>query len=56
VVWWSYVYAGAMVVRYVVRMARQPHQRWLGGTIPIIFHTVVAAFQWTFGMYHVTGP
>ena len=56
VVWWSYVYAGAMVVRYVVRMARQPHQRWLGGTIPIIFHTVVAAFQWTSGMYHVTRP
>jgi len=54
-VWWSYVYAGAMVVRYVVRMARRPDQRWLGGTIPIIFHTVVAAFQWTFGMYHVTG-
>ena len=55
-VWWSYVYAGAMVVRYVMRMARRPDQRWLGGTIPIIFHTVVAAFQWTFGMYHVTRP
>lgn len=55
-VWWSYVYAGAMVVRYVVRMARRPDQRWLGGTIPIIFHTVVAAFQWTFGIYHVTRP
>jgi hypothetical protein len=56
VVWWSYLYAGAMVVRYVVRMARRPDQRWLGGTIPIIFHTVVAAFQWAFGMYHVTRP
>jgi hypothetical protein len=55
-VWWSYLYAGAMVVRYVIRMARRPDQRWLGGTIPIIFHTVVAAFQWTFGMYHVTRP
>jgi hypothetical protein len=55
-VWWSYVYAGAMVVRYVMRMARRPDQRWLGGTIPIVFHTVVAAFQWTFGMYHVTRP
>jgi hypothetical protein len=54
--WWSYVYAGAMVVRYVIRMARRPDERWLGGTIPIIFHTVVAAFQWTFGMYHVTRP
>jgi len=55
-VWWSYVYAAAMVVRYIIRMARRPDQRWLGGTIPIIFHTIVAAFQWTFGMYHVTNP
>jgi hypothetical protein len=52
-VWWSCLYAGAMLVRYVVRMVRRPDQRWLGGTIPIIFHTVVAAFQWTFGMYHM---
>jgi hypothetical protein len=50
---WSYLYVGAMVVRYVARMARRPDQRWLGGTIPIIFHAVVAAFQWTFGTYHV---
>lgn len=56
VVWWSYLYAGAMAVRYVVWMARRPDQRWLGGTIPIVFHTVVAAFQWIFGMYHVTTP
>ncbi len=55
-VWWSYLYAGSMVVRYIIRMARRPDQRWLGGTIPIIFHTVVAAFQWTFGMYHITPP
>ena len=53
-VWWSYLYAGAMVVRYIVRMKRRPDQRWFGGTIPIVFHTVVAAFQWTFGMYHIT--
>ena len=52
-VWWSYLYAGAMAARYVIRMARRPDQRWLGGTIPIVFHSVVAAFQWTFGMYHV---
>ena len=49
---WSYLYFGAMITRYVVRMARRPDQRWLGGTIPIIFHSVVAAFQWTFGMHH----
>ena len=42
---WSYLYAGAMVVRYVVRMARRPGERWFGGTIPIIFHSVLAAFS-----------
>ena len=50
---WSYMYAGAMAARYVIRMARRPDQRWLGGTIPIIFHCVLAAFQWTFAQYHV---
>jgi len=52
-VWWSYLYFGAMIVRYIRRMMRRPDQRWFGGTIPIIFHSIVAAFQWTFGMYHV---
>ena len=52
--WWSYLYFGAMVVRYIVRMTRRPDQRWLGGTIPIIFHSLVAAFQWMFGMYHAS--
>jgi hypothetical protein len=50
---WSVLYFGAMIVRYVVRMRRRPDQRWFGGTIPIIFHSVVAAFQWVFGMYHL---
>jgi len=50
---WSSVYAGAMVLRYVIRMTRRPDQRWLGGTIPIVFHTIVAAFQWTFGWYQI---
>ena len=50
---WSYLYGGAMVVRYIIRMSRKPDQRWLGGTIPIIFHMVLAIFQWTFARYHV---
>jgi hypothetical protein len=50
--WWSYLYLGAMAVRYGVRMMRRPGQRWTGGTIPIIFHSVVAVFQWIFGAYH----
>ena len=52
--WWSYLYFTAMVVRYIIRMVRRPDQRWLGGTIPIIFHSIVAAFQWTFGTFHVS--
>ena len=52
---WSCLYATAMVVRYAIRMFRRPDQRWLGGTIPIIFHSVVAAFQLTFALYHVAG-
>jgi uncharacterized protein len=48
----AYGYFTAMVVRYAVRMRRRPDQRWLGGTIPIMFHSVVAAFLWTFGTYH----
>jgi hypothetical protein len=50
--WWSYLYVAAMIVRYIIRMARFRDQRWLGGTIPIVFHCVVAAFQWTFGFFH----
>jgi hypothetical protein len=50
--WWSYLYFAAMAARYGIRMARRPDERWLGGTIPIIFHSVLAAFQWTFGMFH----
>jgi hypothetical protein len=49
--WWSYLYFGAMVVRYARRMWRRPDERWLGGTIPIIFHGVVAVFQWIFAAY-----
>ena len=51
--WWSYLYFGAMIMRYGIRMARRPDERWLGGTIPIVFHSVVAAFQWTFATFHL---
>jgi len=54
VVWFSYVYLGGMVVRYIIWMWRRPDQRWLGGTIPIIFHSVVAAFLYSFGRYHIS--
>ena len=49
----SGVYAGAMLVRYVVRMRRRRDQRWFGGTIPIVFHWVLAAFLLVYGVYNV---
>jgi hypothetical protein len=48
----SYAYFAGMIVRYIVRMRDRPDQRWTGGTIPIVFHCVVAAFLWTFGRFH----
>jgi len=51
--YWSYAYFAAMVVRYIRRMAQRPDQRWFGGTIPIIFHAIVAVFQFVFGWYQI---
>ena len=50
--WLSVVYATAMAVRYVVRMARRPDARWFSGTIPIVFHEVLAAYLFVLGSYH----
>jgi uncharacterized protein len=50
----SLVYAGSMVVRYVVRMRRRPEERWFGGAIPIVFHIVLAAFLFTYGVFHAS--
>ena len=47
------VYFAGMVARYGIRMRRHPDQRWLGGTIPIVFHAVVAAFLFTWGLFQV---
>lgn len=49
----SAVYAGAMAVRYVVRMRRRPAARWFGGTIPIVFHLVLATYLYALGSFHV---
>lgn len=51
----SFVYAGVMAIRYVVRMYRRPGERWFGGTIPIVFHFVLAAFLFTWGKYNASG-
>jgi hypothetical protein len=50
-VWCGSLYFAGMVFRYVLTMMRKPERRWFGGTIPIVFHSFVAAFLWTWGMY-----
>ena len=47
------VYLGAMVIRYGVRMWLLPHERWMGGTIPIFFHGVLACFLLRLGCFHL---
>jgi hypothetical protein len=54
VLWCALVYAAAMLVRYVVRMSRWPDQRWFGGTIPIVFHWVLAGYLLVFGSFHAS--
>ena len=49
----SAVYASAMLIRYTIRMYRLPDQRWFGGTIPIVFHLVLASYLYTWGCFHV---
>ena len=48
----SAVYALVMAIRYVVRMRRRPDQRWFGGTIPIVFHFVLAAYVYLLGGFY----
>lgn len=50
----SALYAVAMVIRYVRRMRVHPDQRWFGGTIPIVFHLVLASYLYLIGRYHVS--
>jgi hypothetical protein len=52
VLWFGYVYLAAMFLRYIIRMELYPEARWFGGTIPIVFHWVLAAFIIAFGQYH----
>jgi hypothetical protein len=48
-IFFSGLYALGMGVRYIVRMSRRPDQRWFGGTIPIVFHFVLASFLYVLG-------
>jgi hypothetical protein len=48
----SVVYFLAMVVRYALTIYLHPKRRWLTGTIPIIFHWVLAAYLFVLGRYY----
>ena len=49
----SAVYFAVMVIRYVLTMALHPERRWLGtGTIPVVFHWVLAGYLFTLGRFH----
>tara|TARA_Y100000588_G_scaffold395310_1_gene522941 strand:+ start:8603 stop:10885 length:2283 start_codon:yes stop_codon:yes gene_type:complete len=46
-------YLGIMLIRYAMRMALYPPERWTGGAIPIFFHCVLATFILIIALYHV---
>jgi hypothetical protein len=47
----SALYAGVMMLRYLLTMLFLPEMRWFGGTIPIFFHFVLAAFIYVWGNF-----
>lgn len=47
----GFVYLGAMGLRYVIRMATLPEERWVGGCIPIFMHWGLASFVILFACY-----
>ncbi len=50
--WFSYIYAGSMLVRYAVTMYSFPERRWLGeGTIPVTFHILLALYLYLYSGY-----
>lgn len=52
-VWWlGWLYLAGMVARYPIQMALHPEDRWLGRTIPIVFHWVLASFLLVFARFH----
>ena len=49
----SALYVIAMVIRYILNMSRHPERRWFGGTIPIVFHLVLASYFYALGRFFV---
>lgn len=50
--YFGYAYLAVMIARYPIQMYLRPESRWLGGTIPIVFHWVLAIFVVLVGLYH----
>ena len=48
----SILYFLGMALRYIVTMAFFPERRWLGNTVPIFFHFVLAGFLFALGHFH----
>jgi hypothetical protein len=48
----GWLYLAAMIARYPLQMALHPEDRWLGRTIPIVFHWVLAGFVLLFARFH----
>jgi len=48
----GWLYAAAMAARYAITMTMYPERRWTGGTIPIVFHFVLAGFLLVLSDYH----
>ena len=45
------IYALAMLLRYAVTMTLYPERRWLGHSIPIVFHWVLAGYLYVWSRY-----
>ena len=50
--YFGYLYFAGMILRYVLQMILLPETRWLGGTIPIFFHLVLATFLILVSLWH----
>lgn len=50
--YFGYFYLAVMIARYPIQMYLHPESRWFGGTIPIFFHWVLAAFVILIGLHH----
>jgi hypothetical protein len=50
--YFGYLYLVVMVARYPIQMYLHPQSRWFGGTIPIVFHWLLATFVILVGLYH----